>query len=164
MKLFEKIKIKLKNGKSRQIRILGIPILQYDKSEKCKTKYWIPLLTKQKINNEKPVFYLKVNRDDYWSLNCVQQWINILQYLNADFFILCDKPNINKKILQQIIFYDSNINFIKSCKNNYLKKIVKNIATPYWVNATYAHLTTFFHAKKTILRHFGILMQMIQCF
>ena len=46
-------------GKSRLIKIMGIPIIQYDKVDNKKT-YYLPLLRKENIKKEKPIFYLKI--------------------------------------------------------------------------------------------------------
>lgn len=153
MKIFEKVKINLKNGKSRQIWFCGIPLLQYDKINNQK-KYCCPIIKKRYINKNKPVVYLKVNRGDYLSFVCIQHWIDIVDKLGYDYYILSDKKDLNKKILKKIIFHNSDIKFIKSCKNNYLKNIVKNIASRCWVNATYAHLSTYYHAMKNNLNCF----------
>lgn len=98
-------------------------------------------------NKFETIFYLKINRTDYFSYVCIQHWINIVNELNADFYFVCDKENLKKEVLKKIKFKDSNIKFIKSAKWK-LKKITKNIATRPWVNATYAQLTTFLHAEK----------------
>ena len=79
---------------------------------------------------------------------CIQQWIDIVNQLGYDYYILSDKPELNRKILDKIQFYDLDIKFIKSCKNIFLRKIVRNIAVRYWRNATFAHLTTYYHAAK----------------
>lgn len=54
MKIFEKVKINLKNGKSRQIWFCGIPLLQYDK-----------------INNQKNIVVLLLKKGILIKIN---QW------------------------------------------------------------------------------------------
>lgn len=155
MRLYEKIKIKSTNGKSSLIKVFGVPILQYDKIYSQKTRFYIP--TKKNKNNkknDKPVVYLKINRNDSFCFLCLQHWIDIIHELDYDFYILSDKPKLNKEIFKKITFYDANIKFIKSNKSFFLKKIVKSIATKHWLNATYAHLTTYYHATKNNINEF----------
>lgn len=99
------------------------------------------------------VFYLKINRTDYFSYVCIQHWIDIINELNADFYFVCDKDELKKEVLKRIKFKDSNIKFIKSEKWK-LRNIVKNIASKNWYNATYAQLTTFLHAEKIKVKSF----------
>lgn len=153
MKLFEKIKIRLKNGKSTQFRICDIPVLQISEA-KGKKKIILPFFNKHEINKNTPVFYLKVNSQADYLFLCLQHWIKVIDSIGADYYILCDNKKIERNILKKIIFPNSNIKFIKSNKSSYLKKIVKTIASPFWVNATYANLTTFLHAKQNGITSF----------
>lgn len=153
MKIFEKIKINLKNGKSRLIKIMGIPIIQYDKIDNKKT-YYLPLLRKENIKKEKPIFYLKINRQEDYTFICLQHWIDVVSEMNNDYFILCDNEILKRNVYKKIIFPNSNIKFIKSNRGKYLQKLVKNIATKFWKKATFAHLTTFYHAKKNSFQNF----------
>lgn len=152
MKLFEKIKIQLKDKESRQIKFCGIPILQYTKIRNGKRHYFFPV--KQKINNNAPIFYLKINRLDDYVFLCLQQWLDTISHMNRDYYILCDNKKLKKEIIKKIVFPNSNIKFLKSKRCNQLKKIVKNIATKFWIKATYAHLTTFYHAKHNNIKSF----------
>lgn len=158
MRVFEKIKIKLRSNsqlsKLREFRFCGIPFLICKKKDKKKF-YTLPNFTKRKnTNKDKLTFYLKVNREDRYSLLCLQHWIDIIANLNADYYILCDKKQLELKILRNIEFYDEDIKFIKSSNSKLLKKIVKNIATKFWVKATFAHLTTFEHSKANNIPYF----------
>lgn len=154
MKFFEKVKTNLRNGKLRQIRILGFPILQYYRENSKETNYRIPFLCKKLINKTKPVFYLKINRQDAYSFLCLQHWIDTIESIGADYFILCDKEKLERDVLKRIIFPNTNIKFLKSCRNKKLKMIVDKIATKFWIKATYAHLTTFYHAQKNNISSF----------
>lgn len=55
MKLFEKIKIRLKNGKSTQFRICDIPVLQISEA-KGKKKIILPFLINTKLTKILPYF------------------------------------------------------------------------------------------------------------
>lgn len=70
MKIFQKIKIKNKQGKTRIIVIFGFPLLRFDikklKDGSKKTDIYLPGFFKDKQNNSNynHVFYLKVNRNN----------------------------------------------------------------------------------------------------
>ena len=162
MRILEKIKLNLINGKSRIILFFGIPLVQYDtiyKNGKKNKKYYLPLFRKYKSYSNNPnnakenVFYLKVNLEYNYAFVAIQHWINIVNEMDADFYFVCDKKDLLKSILQRIRFKNSNIKFIKSIRHP-LKRVIKNLTTPNWENAGYAHLTTFYHAKKLGLNHF----------
>ncbi len=149
MKLFEKIKIKLKQGKIRQLRMFGVPILEYgiDKNG----KYWAKcfFFQKQKKKNiSKDVFYLKVNRHIKDTFINLQYWVDVVYDMGADFYILCDNPDLKTDILRTIVFKDENIKFIKSHKRTFKDIVKSQKIDKKWLNASYAHLTTFLHAKK----------------
>ena len=153
MKIFEKIKIKLRKGKSKQIRILGIPVFQYDNIA-GKHHYYFPFVRNKSQNvDNKPVFYLKVNLETSYSYLCLQYWLNIIERVNGDFYIICDKPQLEVQILKSNTFTNSHIKFIRSIKRP-LNQIVKNVAMPRWYNAAYAHLTTFYHAQSHNINSF----------
>lgn len=136
MKVIRKIKIKSKIGTSKIFQIFGIPMLKsYVKKN-------------QKNLNNKNVFYLKVNRNNNATFVNLQHWIDIADVLGADYYIVCDNNKLKENIYKKACFNNPDIKFIKSCKNKRLKNIVKNIATGSWKKATYAHLTTFYHAKQ----------------
>ena len=154
MKIFEKIKINIKDGKSYQYRLFGIPIFQYDKFKDSKITLKNLIHFSPKIKNNEPVFYLKVNRNEDYTFSCLQHWINTVEMMGADYYILCDKPKLERSILKRIVFPNSNIKFLKSCRDNNLKKYVDKIATKFWAKAAYAHLTTFLHAKNNGFQSF----------
>lgn len=154
MKFFEKIKIKIKSGKLRQVRVFDIPVIEYGKVNNEIIKPRLILFKKFNINKSKPIFYLKINRNEEYTYLCLQHWIDSLGSSNNDFFILCDKPKLEREVLKRIIFPNANIKFIKSFKNKKLKQYVQKIATKWWPKATFAHLTTFFHAKQNNITEF----------
>lgn len=153
MRLFEKIKLHtMDSTKSRVILVLGKPLVYYQRAHffKSFTFAWnLPVK-----NTSIPVFYLKVNRLADYTLPCIQHWINVINNMGADFYFLCDNKKLQNEILRWICFPNMNVKFISSSKCSQLRKIVKNISTRFWIKATYAHLTTFFHAKKTGVRSF----------
>ncbi len=157
MRLFQKVKISSLNGTSKQFRVMGIPILQYDKLENGKTNITFPFLKGSKsyvkTDNSKPVFYLKLNRRDRYAFVCLQHWIRIVDILNADFYIICDNKNLELDILRRVEFRNSDIKFLHSYKNPLKKIVTKNISKR-WRKAAYAHLTTFLHAKKNKIENF----------
>lgn len=147
--LFEKIKFNIgRTDESRQINLFSFPIVKYLKSKKNKHDYLLfPCINKEHDAKNKEIFYLKVNRNESYSIRCLQHWIDIINEYRADFYIICDNQDLKQRILKQVRFRDKNIKFLKSIKNNKTKKIVSNIATSLWKNATFAHLTPFYHSR-----------------
>lgn len=161
MSIYQKIKIKNKDAKSRVIKIFGLSLLRFDikKNDDGTKKKDITLLfandnkNKNKSDTER-VFYLKVNRNDNCTFVNLQHWVDIVEAMNGKFYILCDNEKVKDNIFKKVCFNNANVKFIKSCKNKRIKNIVKHIATGFWSNATYAHLTTFYHAKKNGIINF----------
>lgn len=149
MKLIEKIKITVKGKKIRELRFLGFTFLKYRvvkyKNRLFKNRFYLLPIKNNKKN--KQVFYLKINRNDDIAYSIFQQWINIIHYINADYYILCDKKEIKQTIYNKINFYDYDIKFLKSDYAN-LKKTVKLLTNKTWFKAGCAHLTTFKHSKS----------------
>lgn len=155
--LFEKIKFNTEQERVRQIWLFNYMILEYYTKHKEKKKHYsvLPLLKKtcmQPIKN-KEVFYLKINSDKDYSFRCLQHWINIINYYEGDFYIVCDDLRIKKNIYNTINFANKNIKFISS-REQKLKNYVNNIATDKWYNATYAQLITFYHSRKYNIQRF----------
>lgn len=151
LRFFERIQIKNNSGTSKLVCVFGIPVLQYANID-GRRKYCLP--AKKQIDKTQPVFYLKINRRDDYVFLCFQHWIDTIAEKGADYFIICDNKILEKEICKKIIFHDTNIKFLKSCKNRKQKHIVDKIATKYWIKATYAHLTTFYHAKNNGIASF----------
>lgn len=160
MCLYKEIKFNTLNEYVKQYIVFNVVILEaYRKnSDKKKIHYSIlPFLKKDrnysKNPNNKYTFYLKINNINNTSFQCIQHWINIIGWLNADFYFICDNENLKNMLYERVRFDNKNIKFIKSIYRP-LEHIVKNISTPFWVNATYAHLTAFMHAKKNNIKDF----------
>lgn len=153
MKVFEKIKVTLKDKTTIRIfKFLNIPIFRTDKN-KNKNRIFFFKSIDTNYTNKNLFFYLKVNLNNKYSMKALQQWIDIVNCMNADFIIVCDSNKLKNSILKNIKFYDENIKFTKSLRKP-LKNIVKNIVTGFWANAAYAHMTTFFHAQKHDIKEF----------
>ena len=158
MGFVEKIEIKLSSGNLIQWRVFNIPVLQYERSKtKDKKKNanlnLFPSAKKGVFDCQKRFFYLKIDRWDFNTVRCFQKWINTINELNADFVVICDKPELQKEILRKITFNNSNIKFIKS-ERKLTKSIIGKICSPRWYNAGCAHLTTFLHAKANNIKEF----------
>lgn len=150
MKFIEKIKYNVKKKKIREVRILGIPFVRYRlikyKNRFLKNRlYFIPISYYNKKN--KQAFYLKINRNDDISYSIFQQWINIIRYMDVDYYILCDRCEVKHEIYKKINFYNTDIKFIESNYKN-LTNLVNRLTNRTWFKAGCAHLTTFEHAKK----------------
>lgn len=154
MKFYKKIEVNLLLGRLFRFYLLGLPLFQVEVRTDGKMNFSLPLFQKKSIDKSKPVFYLKINRDEEYTFLCLQHWINTLNALGNDFIIICDKPELELKVLRRIRFASSNIKFINSCKNSFLKSFVKIVATKWWKKATFAHLTTFYHAQKHSITKF----------
>lgn len=147
------IKFKYTNGEAYQIRFFDIPILQFEISKnKGIHRFKIPLL--RKLKKDKTIFYLKINSNNYlYSLFCLYHWLNTVNEIGADYYILCDDRQLEYKLLDCMLFPNDNVKFIRSNRKKY-KNIVKVSCTKKWENAAYAHLTTYLHAKKHGIKEF----------
>ena len=153
---FEKIRIKTKSKLIKQIRICNYPLIEYYDENNKKRRHHILLPnfhSKYITYDNDNVFYLKVNRSDDYAFRCLQHWLNIAECMKVKVYIICDNKKLEQKIYKHIIFSNNDINIIKSVHKP-LNKIVKNIATKLWIKATYAHLTTFWHAKEKNFKSF----------
>ena len=150
MKIIKKIKIKSDIDKHRQIRIYNVPVIEY-KTGKNKFFKLFPLY---KRDNSHPAIYLKVNAIKYFSLACIKHWINIVEQLGYDYYIICDKKQVQEKIEESIIFPNGNIKFIKSHTSLKQKLLAKKFSDKNWYKAALAHMTTFWHSKKIDAEYF----------
>ena len=88
-----------------------------------------------------------------YSILCIQHWIDVLHYIKADFYFICDNKQLEYRILEQVYFYSTDIKFILSMKKR-LKSVCKTVATEKWEKAACAHLTSFYHAKDKDIKKF----------
>lgn len=89
--------------------------------------------------------YLKINRAEDYALKNLSRWIDASYLMSADCYIICDDNNLQSTILNNMLIY-RDITFIKSEKSEEIKYLVSHIANRNWINAAYAHLTSFWHA------------------
>lgn len=86
MNIIDKIIVKVKKGKFRQIRVLGILVFEYYRENNKVEKFHVSFLKKSRVDKDKPVFYLKINRNTDYTFLCLQHWIDVLAVSNRDFF------------------------------------------------------------------------------
>lgn len=101
----------------------------------------------------KHFFYLKINRDCAYSLVCLQNWIDIINNMDAAFCIICDNKKLKYNVKKKINFYSHNAYFIKSYKKQF-KSFINNLCDKRWINAANAHLSTYWHAKRNKISSF----------
>lgn len=99
------------------------------------------------VDPNQPVMYFKINRMSDYAKPCIQHWVNIAYYMKADYYFVCDNKSLEYYILRTVNFPGADIKFIPSIRKE-IRTVCKNIATSRWENATYAHLTPFYHARK----------------
>lgn len=111
--------------------------------------YWIN-------KGENMVFYLKVNREEPYTYNNLQQWINSIRFFSDyKIYILCDKKSIKEEIVNRIDLYKNEVEFIESNYSNEAIDIVKSFTCETkWEKAGIAHLTTFLHARDNDIEKF----------
>ena len=94
MKLFSKIRINYTKGKLRQVRIFDIPVWQYEKSELTNNKLKLSFPLFNKSPKSDLVFYLKFNSANFhYNIASLEHWINIVNAMGGDYYIICDKKN-----------------------------------------------------------------------
>lgn len=99
------------------------------------------------MNKNQKAFYLKINRSEDFALRNLSRWIDAAYLAKAACYIVCDREDLVEKIKATILLSESAV-FIKSSKPADMETIVNQIASRNWINAAYAHLTTFWHAEK----------------
>lgn len=111
---------------------------------------------KDNIDKDKydKVFYLKINIKEAYTYTSFEHWLKIAQLLNAKVFVICDKDDIKNFLIKRFSKTYPNLNFIKSSKSRFIKKIVKYATNDNWRNAGLAHLTTYEHAYKNNIQNF----------
>lgn len=98
------------------------------------------------MNNTR-VFFLKVNRYKNENIKCIKNWIDICSELNGKIIIVCDKHEIREIIKRDRELRDYSFSFCRS-KTIRLYRIVKNLYSGKWKNATYAHVYPFYYSEK----------------
>ena len=131
----------------------GIVKINVGDSIKKELRLFGNFILKKKRKKYDNVLYFKINRESDYALSCIQEWINIAYEMDYDFIFICDNNKLKYDIIRKCYFKDTNIRFISSMRHK-LKKIAINLGTKKWLNATYAHLTPFYDAKKNKIKSF----------
>jgi hypothetical protein len=111
-------------------------------------------LPKNKVNKEKMTFFLKVNRLNSATMFNLQQWLDVIAVMGADFYILCDNRQLKTEILKKNFFKDADIKFLKSRRGIFNRIADFQKLAPSWVKAAEAHLSTYWYSKKFSLKEF----------
>lgn len=146
-----------KLGKFTQFRLFSHNIFTAFKDYDGGSSYCFFQETRSKLlsyySQKNGVMYLKVNRNAAYTINCLQKWIRVANLLDYAFVIVCDNPKLEKSIIKKISFENANFQIITSLKYRF-RGFIRNIASPYWINAACAHLTTLYHARKHGIKKF----------
>jgi hypothetical protein len=98
------------------------------------------------------IFYLKVNRRETYSCRNLQNWLDIVQaYEGAKAFIQCDNEELKEMIVHNTncLTMKDTVSFIETqWEDKDLGEITARAANDKWAKASYAHLTTFLHARQ----------------
>ncbi len=153
MKIIKIIKIKTRRYKLKKIYLFGIiPLFQYKIIYWKKTLKSFSLLKKYSPAKNQRVFYLKTHRLHKMSTDCIQHWVNIAHKMNAFIYIVCDNPKMQKEISYNVIFWNDNVEFIKSDKKSmkkYINTILKSVSrSELWQRIAFSMMTPFTHAAK----------------
>lgn len=145
MNIYQKIEIKgtQSSGNCHRTYFLG-KVVKHTAGRRCAQKTPI---------HSGPVFYLKINRIADYTLMCIQNWLNVIFYMDGDFYFVCDNKRLEREIVSRLYFRDGDIKFMSSRRKE-LKNVAKNLWTGSWEMATYAHLTPFYHAKENGIKEY----------
>ena len=99
-------------------------------------------------------YYLKVNRNCEYAIKNLQHWIDTIESdFENEYCILCDNESLKSRIINEI-YSKKELVFLESEKNEDLNVIVQNVCVEKWKNAGFAHMTTFYDAKRKGLVEF----------
>lgn len=145
-------------GKFKQIKLFSIVLAQFYKNPKQKTKETkfkiLPNRSYHKYASKKELaFYLKVNRDACYTLDCLHRWLAVAERMNAAVIIICDNPKLEKRIFRNTWIKDTNLQFITSARRPF-RGFINNVASKHWQNAACAHLTSLLHARESGFNRF----------
>lgn len=94
-------------------------------------------------------FYLKINKNTKFALNCFFHWVEIVQALNADYFIVVDDEYVKTTIINLLKSYGiENAKFISSYRKELMPVVNMLGFTGRWPLIGVALLTPFVHAKE----------------
>ncbi len=159
MGLFKKVKFSTPGYQIKTIFCLGFLLCQYIKIkrynkilDKFKTYYFIrqPFFYKPKQNQR--IFYLKVHRVHRTAIDCIRQWVNIVNKMHAFIYFVCDNPNMKEEIYKNIKLPNKKFKFIKSDRKTLrheINKILHKVErAKMWKRIAYSLLTPYVHAQK----------------
>lgn len=158
MSLIKKVSINTKKCKIREIYLFGrkiyeyIKISRYNKSvNKIKTYKFYSVGRFHRPKNNQRIFYLKVHRVHRTSFDCIRQWLDIAEKMNAFIYFVCDNPEMELKI-KQMCLPNRFFAFIKSDRHTLkpeIKKILHKVERQaLWERIAYSMITPFLHAQK----------------
>lgn len=93
-------------------------------------------------------FYLKVDKGSGLAMDNLSRWVKTVSLMGGDCYVLCDRDDVTENIKDRLAF-SGNVVFLKSQRESMeIVPIVENaIPKNGMINAGYAHLTTFLHAR-----------------
>lgn len=158
MSLIKKVAINTKKCKVREIYLFGRKIYEYIKIErynksvdKIKTYKFYSLGRFHRPKNNQRIFYLKVHRVHRTSFDCIRQWLDVAEKMNAFIYFVCDNPEMELKI-KQMCLPNRFFAFIKSDRHTLkpeIKKILHKVERQaMWERIAYSMITPFIHAAK----------------
>ena len=104
----------------------------------------------KKISNN-CAFYLKVNRNEGYTIRNLRHWLETVKKFGEgiDCYIICDSQPLKNKILQELSDVYPGIDevIMKCIINEESSQIIKNVTNERWEMAGYAHISTFLHAR-----------------
>lgn len=158
MSFLRKISINTKKCKIREIYLFGQKIYEYIKIDrynktldKVKSYKFYSINGFHKPKKNQRIFYLKVHRVHRTSFDCIRQWLNIAERINAFVYFVCDNPEMELKI-KQMCLPNRYFAFIKSDRKT-LRTEIKTILNKVerqtlWERIAYSMITPFLHAQK----------------
>lgn len=103
-------------------------------------------------------FYLKVNRNEGYTLRNLRQWLAIVKSYgdSVAYYVVCDNTLLKERILNEFSGQYPEIKgaILGSIKNAESSYIVSNVTNKRWEMAGYAHITTFLHARDNDYKSF----------
>lgn len=107
----------------------------------------------------KSCFYLKINTCTEFSMHCFWNWYKIVEFLNADYFVVVDNENIKIIIENLFLSNDRPVPKFISSDRQHFAKLIEGLE-PYfktsknWINIGAALYTPFVHAKENGCEYF----------
>lgn len=97
----------------------------------------------------KYAFYLKMNNGSRLAMDNLSRWMNAVLLTEGDCYILCDRDDVIQKVKDMLTFPET-VTFLKSERASEETASITKGVIPQggMVNACFAHLTTFLHARN----------------